>query len=350
MGEQVPDALVAVRGGPVLGDGVGVIVGRGAGVGAGDDAAGWVEDLGHLVEWDVAGPLVRGRWDDGNGAERAAKERGGRRGRTLNFGGAEGVRAGGDDGSLACGAGVDWRRDVGRQVGGVAGGWILGRAAQGDSAHGVVADVALIVGVDDVLGGASEAAEGGEKAGPVVGVVYVEGGDLEVGGVVDGPAEGEGAGMAVGLGSFGREDGVEDGGEGVAVAGGEDLEVDGALAFDLDGFGEVDDELPGVASGEEFLCGAGAAGGFDVDVLDVGAEVGEAPGDVVVVADDDEGKAGDGDAGGVESPGGEGGLEIGLVPDAGEGEGEMHVVGEQGLAGGGVGAGDDEVVGAGGEG
>ena len=50
--------------------------------------------------------------------------------------------------------------------------------------------------------------------------------------------------------------------------------------------------------------GAGAAGVFDVDVLDGGAEVGEAPGDVVVVAGDDEGNAGEGDSGGVEIAGG----------------------------------------------
>ena len=82
---------------------------------------------------------------------------------------------------------------------------------------------------------------------------------------------------------------------------------------------------------------------FDVDVLDFGAEVGEAPGDVVVVADDDEGCAGERDAGDVEA----GGFEVGLVPDAGDVVGEVHVVREEGLAGGGVGAGDDPVVGAG---
>ena len=86
---------------------------------------------------------------------------------------------------------------------------------------------------------------------------------------------------------------------------------------------------------------------LDVDVLDVGAEVGEAPGDVVVVADDDEGSAGEGDSGDVEGSGGSWGFEVGLVPDAGDAVGEVHVVGEERLAGGGVGAGDDPVVGAG---
>ena len=58
MGEGLPDALVAVGGGPVEGDGVGEVVGGGAGVGGGEDAAGGVEDLGELVEGDVAVPLA----------------------------------------------------------------------------------------------------------------------------------------------------------------------------------------------------------------------------------------------------------------------------------------------------
>ena len=38
-------------------------------------------------------------------------------------------------------------------------------------ADGVVADVALVVGVDDVLGGAAEVGEGGGEGGPVGGAV-----------------------------------------------------------------------------------------------------------------------------------------------------------------------------------
>ena len=114
---------------------------------------------------------------------------------------------------------------------------------------------------------------------------------------------------------------------------------------DVDDFALVEEGVPGAVGGFVLGGGAGAAGVFDVDVLHVGAEVGEAPGDVVVVADDDEGIAGEGDSGGVEVRGG--GLEIGLVPDAGDAVGEVHVVGEERLAGGGAGAGDDPVVGAG---
>ena len=64
-------------------------------------------------------------------------------------------------------------------------------------------------------------------------------------------------------------------------------------------FGVVGDGLPGAVGALELGVAAGAAEVFDVEVLDVGAEVGEAPGDVGVVADDDEGDAGEGDAGDV---------------------------------------------------
>ena len=48
----------------------------------------------------------------------------------------------------------------------------------------------------------------------------------------------------------------------------------------------------------------------------------------------------------MEVAGGGGGLEVGLVPDAGDGVSEVHIVREERLAGGGVGSGDDPVVGA----
>ncbi len=80
----------------------------------------------------------------------------------------------------------------------------------GDAADGVVADVALVVGVDEVLCGAAEGGEGGDEAGTVGGGVDAEEGRGDVGGVVDGPAEGEGA-------LLGWEDAGDDGCDGVAV-------------------------------------------------------------------------------------------------------------------------------------
>ncbi len=74
--------------------------------------------------------------------------------------------------------------------------------------------------------------------------------------------------------------------------GGGDVEDDVFAAFDVDGLLKAEDWVPGAVVGFEFGVGAGAAEVFDVDVLDFGAEVGEAPGDVVVVAGDDEGTPG----------------------------------------------------------
>ena len=103
----------------------------------------------------------------------------------------------------------------------------------------------------------------------------------------------------------------------------------------------------GAVSGLELFRRAGIAGGFYVKVLDVGTQVGEAPGKVLVVADGDEGGSGKGNAGGVESVGG--GLEVNFVPDSGNGEGEVHIVRQERLAGSRVGSGDGPGVGAGGE-
>ena len=288
--EDLPDALVAVGCAPVEGDGEGVVVGGDAGVGCGEDAVGWIEGLGELVEGDVAGPVL---------------------------GGVEGV-----DGDGADGTGLDEA------------------AAEGDFADGVVADVALVVGVDDVLGGAAEGGEGGEEAGPVGGGVDVEEGGGDVG--------------------WGRR--WSSGGRGLRCSEGRMPEMMGVVMLPCWVVGTsrmtsllprtwmisclMEDGVPGAVGGFVFGGVAGAAGVLDVDVLHVGAEVGEAPGDVVVVADDDEGDAGKGDAGDVEVPVG-GGFEVGLVPDAGDAVGEVHVVREERLAGGGVGAGDDPVVGAG---
>ena len=142
-GENLPDAFVAVGGAPVKGDGEGVVVRRDAGVGCGEDTVRWVEGLRKLVEGDVACPVL---------------------------GGVKGV-----DGDWADGTGLDEA------------------AAEGDFAYGMVADVALVVGVDDVLGGAAEGGEGGEEAGPVGGGIEVEERGGDIGWVVDGPTEGEGS-------------------------------------------------------------------------------------------------------------------------------------------------------------
>ncbi len=305
-GETLPDALVAVGVTPVEGDGEGIEFGGDAGVGGGEDAAGWVVDLGEQLEGDIASPLAIGvEAAGGDGTERRGKEL------------ARGLRG----------------------------------AADGDPAEGVIADVTLIVGVDHVLGGAAPGGEGGDEGGPVGGAVDFEEGCGEVDGVVDSPGESEGA--LVRGGSSARplcadEEAGDNGGFEVAVLGAEEVEDDVFAAADVDGLGMVDDGLPRAVGGLELGLAVVNTGALDVDVLHVGAEVGEAPGDVVVVTDDDEGDAGQSDSGDMEgSAGGGGGFQDGLIPDAGYAVREMHVVREERLAGGGVSAGDGPVVRAG---
>ena len=132
------------------------------------------------------------------------------------------------------------------------------------------------------------------------------------------------------------------------MQGGGDVEDDVFAAADVDGFALMEERMPVAVGGLELGAGGCEADAFDEEVLDVGIEVGEAPGDVVVVAYDDEGRAGDGDSGDVEGSAGRGGgLEVSLVPDARDAVSEMHIVREERLAGGGVGAGYHPVVGAG---
>ena len=131
-----------------------------------------------------------------------------------------------------------------------------------------------------------------------------------------------------------------------------ELDVEGhvGVVADVDCFGAVDDGVPGLVGGLVLGFVVFGAEVLDVDVLDVSAEDGEAPGEVGVVADLDEGGSGDDDAGYVEWAIGAGGFEVGFVPDAGDGVGEMGIVGQDGLAGGGVVGGKRPVVGAGGAG
>jgi hypothetical protein len=72
---------------------------------------------------------------------------------------------------------------------------------------------------------------------------------------------------------------------------------------------------------------AGAAEVLDVDVLDVGAHGGEAPGDMGVAAGEDEGQSWQGEAGDVERVVRR--VEFGFVPDVRDIEVEVHVVGQQ---------------------
>ena len=267
--EDLPDALVAVGRGPVERDGVGIVVGGDAGVGCGENAVGRVEGLGKLVEGNVAGPLLRGV-----------------------------ERVGGD---------------------GTDGGGLGEAAANGNSADGVIADVALVIGKDHVLRRAAPVEEGCVKAGPVRGGVDGEERGSDVGRIVDGPVERERT-------FFRRVDAGDDGRDQIAVLGSGDVEEDVFVAFDVDDLQSMEEGLPGAGGGLVLGGGTGAAGVLDCDVLHGGAEVGEAPGNVCVVADDDEGGSRKRDAGDMEFAGGGRSFQVGLVPDAGDAVVEMHIV------------------------
>src|SRR5581483_3494497 len=217
--------------------------------------------------------------------------------------GREGILIGGDDhaGGRVEGGGHFVEGDVAVPLG-VAGGAIGGdvaevAAADGELAGGVIADVAVDVGIDEVGAGAGEAGEGGLKLGPVGGAVDVEERELEDAGLGGGPAEGEA------LVAFADEEG--------AVAGDPIDELDGALSLDGNQFalaaGLLDAALKEVAAGAVVDL-------LYIEVLHVVVEIGDAPGDAAVVADDDAGDARQSDARDVDAGSGE----AGHVPDAGE--------------------------------
>jgi hypothetical protein len=269
VGEDLPDTLIAVGGAPVESDGIGVVVGRDTVVGGGEDAVGRVDGLGEAVVGNGADPLLRSIESVGGN-------------------GADGVGS----------------HDA---------------AAEGDVADGVVADVALVVGIDEVLCGATEGGEGGDEAGAVGGGVDGEERRTDVGGIVDGPAEGERA-------LFCGEDAGDDRSDDGAVLRSRDVEGYVFAAFDVDDLVIVKERAPGAVLRCVLGGRAGAADVLDVDVLDGGAEVGESPGDVCVMADDDEGDSGKRDAGDVEVARRSGGFEVCLVPDSGDAVSEVHVV------------------------
>ena len=198
-------------------------------------------------------------------------------------------------------------------------------AADGELARDLKADVALGVGVDEVAGGGGEVFEGGAEFGPVGGAVKGEDGELEGSGDGGGPLQG-----------------------GLAVADGGDGAVDGDPLSEFNARGVFDGDEFAVEFGLEDLAFVEIAAGVGVElfeevVLRIEAEVGDAPGDAGVAADDDAGDAGDGETEDVEAVA----AEVNGVPSAGEAVFEMGVVGEEGFAGGGSSAGEGPGVGAG---
>src|SRR5690606_20491411 len=175
--------------------------------------------------------------------------------------------------------------------------------AHRDAAGGLVADVAGGGGENDVLGGNLEERGGGRD---VVGVAGAVEGEDRIGGAARGergPRHRHGvAAEAGGRGAVGHGGVV--GGRGVRQEPRDDRAVDGGghaqrvvgAAVDADGLGPAVERDPLPVP----QVGAVVVDALEVEVDDVGAEVGQPPGEVGVVADDDAGHAGEVEARDVE--------------------------------------------------
>ena len=217
--------------------------------------------------------------------------------------------------------------------------------ADGNFAPAQVADVAVDVGEEEVVGGVHPAAHG---VGQLVAVLRPQHGGDDIGPGLGAVGGGVFKGQAVLSGGAAGDDGA------VASSPGGDLMV--VAAPDLDGL------LPGVGGtpvagvevgpagisilvdvGHAVHPGTGSVKFLDIQVLVVPAEVGDAPGHLVVVAEVGEaGHAGDGQADDV--PFGAG--DVALVVDVGGVQGAVGIAGQQGLAGGGVVAGQGPAIAA----
>ena len=169
------------------------------------------------------------------------------------------------------------------------------------------------------------------------------------------PAEGEGRGGEYGF--VGKADvrafGSEDAGDERAVAGYDYLfDMWAGAVAQVDLFAYDGGFFPFSLEFEAGRTAAVVVGvwAFDVEVLDIGEGVGQAPGDVLVVADDDAGCAGEGGAADLEAGFGAVGRgragEMHLVPSAGHGHDEVGIVTENRASGEGFFCGDGPGVAA----
>ena len=196
-------------------------------------------------------------------------------------------------------------REVGARaiVGGAAGG-VASARTQGDGAYEREADVAGFVAEDDVCGGESPGGEGLVELVDVFGPHHGEGGG---GGIVIDFGEGDSGEGDEGVVGAGEGEFVDDGAE----VGAADDERAGVLALDLD-LGAFDFDVAPVAV-EAVLFGVVGVGFEAEEVGLVSAEGGHSPGDVFVPADQEERRAGDADAAGVEG----GALDVEFVEQGG---------------------------------
>src|SRR5690606_8839841 len=198
-------------------------------------------------------------------------------------------------------------------------------AAHRDPAGRLVADGAGGVGVDEVLRGDLEGARGLAELLEVAGPVEQEDRVGGASGGERGPADGDR--VVAFLGGVG---GVAVGGDGRVRAEVAQLRAQLGVGQQRAVAGGAHGDLHVLAAGDPDGLGAGlqrlrlavddrgvALDPLQVQVHHVGAEVGEAPGDGVVGADDHAGQAGEGEPGDVEGAGGVhgGAVQAHLVPD-----------------------------------
>ena len=211
------------------------------------------------------------------------------------------------------------------------------RAPDRDPAGRQESDVAVHVGVGDVLLRRVEVAEGGDEAGPVPDFREAEAG-LQGEVVVAQSGPGEGEHVAGGRGAGGRGQGVV---EDRAVPGLAHAHHHVFAVLHLD---DLAAHVEGaVAGGCQVAPGIVRIDLLDEEVLDVGRRIGEAPRHPAVVPEHHhrhsrEGRAHDVAAG----PG-----QMGEVPDRGDGQTEVGVVREERLAGRAPGSADDPAIRAG---
>ena len=197
---------------------------------------------------------------------------------------------------------------------------VVGGAAHRHAAGGDEADVAVDVGVDDVLLRRMEIARRGEEAVPFARAREFQR-RLHAAVVLGerGPREGDDvAARRVVLRRF------RDVGDHRAVSRDAHAQLLGLAALHADGF--LDDAERARAFGREVA--AGSVQLFDVEVLHVGAGVRKAPGDALVVPDDYARHAGQRRADDVDAGRGD----LREVPHRWRGEAEVRIVGEQRLA------------------
>ena len=133
--------------------------------------------------------------------------------------------------------------------------------------------------------------------------VYREEGNVENRGVVSSPAQGNSTGFAL-------QYRCQDGRECVTVTGRTNVEVLVGPIMNEDGLRKMHRLLPASVRGPELLSLLSRL--LQVEVLDIGTKICKPPGDVRIVADDDERNPGKRNAGSMEISG----LQVGLVPDS----------------------------------